>query len=54
MEGVGDRIKYALGTKEGATVTPFAIVYRNQMTGELGYTKQDGYDRWEILKDKVI
>ena len=24
------------------------------MTGELGYTKQDRYDRWEIFKEQVI
>ena len=24
------------------------------MTGELGYTKQDGYDRWEIFKEQGI
>src|ERR1700761_3400694 len=39
---------------QGATVTPFAMAYQNQMTGELGYTKQDGYDRWEIFKEQVI
>ena len=39
---------------QGATVTPFAMAYRNQMTGELGYTKQDRYDRWEIFKEQVI
>ena len=38
----------------GATVTPFAMAYRSQMTGELGYTRQDGYDRWEIFKEQVI
>ena len=50
----GDRIKYALGKMQGMTVTPLAMAYRNQMTGELGYTKQDGYDRWEIFKEQVI
>ena len=39
---------------QGATVTPFAMAYRNQMTGELGYTKQDGYNQWEIFKEQVI
>ena len=39
---------------QGTTVTPFAMAYRNQMTGELGYTKQDGYDQWKIFKDQVI
>ena len=32
----GNRIKYALGKMQGTTVTPFAMAYRNQMTGELG------------------
>ena len=50
----GDRIKYALGKMQGGTVTPFAMAYGNQMTGELGYTKQDRYDRWEIFKEQVI
>ena len=49
-----DRIKYTLGKIQGATVTPFAMAYRNQMTGELGYTRQEGYDRWEIFKEQVI
>ena len=39
---------------QGATVPPFAMAYRNQMTGELGYTRQDGYDRWEIFREQVI
>ena len=39
---------------QGATVTPFAIAYRSQMTGQLGYTKQEGYDQWKIFKDQVI
>ena len=50
----GDRIKYALGKMQGPTVTPFAMAYRNQMTGELGYTKQEVYDQWEIFKEQVI
>ena len=50
----GDGIKYALGKMQGATFTPFAMAYLNQMTGELGYTKQEGYDQWKIFKDKVI
>ena len=50
----GDRIKYALGKMQGVTVTPFAMAYQNQMTGELGYIRQDGYDQWEIFKEQVI
>ena len=39
---------------QGGTVTPFAMAYRNQMTGELGYTKQEGYDQWKIFEEQVI
>ena len=39
---------------KGATVTPFAIAYRSQMTGEPGYIKQEGNDQWKIFKDQVI
>ena len=50
----GDRIKFALGKMQGKTVTPFGMAYRNQMTWELGYTKQEGYKQWKIFKDQVI
>ena len=30
------------------------MAYRNQMTGELGYTKQECYDQRMIFKDQVI
>ena len=50
----GDRSKYALGKMQGTTVTSFAMAYRNQITGALEYTKQDGYDQWDIFKEQVI
>ena len=49
-----DRTKYAVGKMQGVTITPFAMAYRNQMTGELGYTKLDRYDQWKIFKEQVI
>ena len=39
-----DRIKYALSKLKGPQVSAFAMTYRNQMTGELGYTRQEGYE----------
>ena len=39
---------------QGATVTLFAMAYPNQMTGELGYTRQDEYDQWKIFKELLI
>jgi len=32
-----DRIRYAIGRMEGKEVAPFALAYRKQMTGELGF-----------------
>ena len=49
-----EKIRYALGKFQGATATPFGMAYRNQLTGELGYTKQEGCDGWEIFKEQVI
>ena len=37
-----DQIKYALSKLEEPQVSAFAMTYRNQMTGELGYTRQGG------------
>ena len=34
-----DRIKYALSELKRPQVSAFAMTYRNQMTGELGYTR---------------
>jgi len=37
-----DRIKYALSKLRGSQVTSLAMIYRNQITGELGHT------RWKV------
>jgi len=34
------RIRYAIRRMEGEQVALFALTYRRQMTGDLGYTKQ--------------
>ena len=47
-----DRIKYALSKLKGPQVSAFDMTYRNQMTGELGYTRQEGYELWESLPNK--
>jgi len=49
-----DKIIYAIGRMEGKEVAPFALAYRKQMTGELGFQKQEGYEYWHIFKAKVI
>jgi hypothetical protein len=39
---------------KGPDVAPFAISYPKQMTGELGYTRQEGYELWDIFTEKVL
>ena len=38
------RIRYALIQMDGKEVAPFVLTYRRQRTGELGFTKQEGYE----------
>jgi len=40
-----DRIKYAMGRKEGDHVAPFTDTYRKKMSGALGYRKEIAYAR---------
>ena len=48
-----DRIKYALSKMKGSQVSSFAMTYRNQMIGELGFTRQEGYEVWAIFAEQV-
>ena len=49
-----DRMKYALSKLKGPQVSAFAVTYRNQMIGELGYTRQEGYELWDIFTEKMV
>ena len=49
-----DRIKYALSKMKGPQVSSFAMTYRNQMTGELGFTRQEGYELWAIFAEQMV
>ena len=49
-----DRSQYALSKLKGPQVSAFAMTYRNQMTGELGYTRQEGYELWDIFTKQMI
>ena len=49
-----DRIKYALCKMNGPQVSSFAMTYRKQMTGELGFTRQAGYEFWAIFAEQVV
>ena len=49
-----DRIKYALSKLKGSQVASFGMTYRNQMTGELGHTRQEGYELWDLFAEQAI
>ena len=49
-----DRIKYGLSKMKGHQVSSFAMTYRNQMTGELGFMRQEGYELWAIFAEQVV
>jgi len=48
------RIRYALSQMEGKEVAPFALTYRRQRTGELGFTKQEGYEFWHVFAEQAV
>jgi len=39
---------------DGKEVAPFALTYRQQMTGETGYTRQEGYEFWHVFAEQVL
>jgi len=38
---------------QGKEVAPFALTYRGRMTGELGYTRQAGYERCHVFAQQA-
>jgi len=48
------RIRYALSQTEEKEVAPFALTYQRQMTGDLGCTKQEGYEFWHMLAEQGV
>jgi len=53
-EDEGQRIRYTISRMDGTGVAPFALTYRRQMTGETGYTRQEGYQFWHIFAEQVL
>ena len=39
---------------KGPQVSSFAMTYRKQMTGELGFTRQEAYELWAIFAEQVV
>jgi len=53
-EDEAQRIRYAISRMDGKEVAPFALTYRRQMTGETGYTRQEGYEFWHVFAEQVL
>jgi len=39
---------------DGKEVAPFALTYRQQMTREIGYTRQEGYDFCHVFAEQAL
>jgi len=53
-EDEAQRIRYAISRMDGKEVAPFALTYRRQMTREIGYTRQEGYEFWHVFAQQVL
>ena len=51
---MGQRIRYAISRMDRKEVAPFALTYRRQMTREIGYTRQEGYEFWHIFAEQIL
>jgi len=39
---------------DGKEVAPFALTYRRQMSREIGYTRQEGYEFWHVFAEQAL
>jgi len=53
-EDEAQQIPYALSRMEGKEVMPFALTESRQMTGDLDYTKQAGYEFWQVFTEQAL
>jgi len=53
-EDEAQRIRYAISRMDRKEVAPFALTYRRQMTGEIGYTRQEAYEFWHVFAEQVL
>jgi len=53
-EDEAQRIRYAISRIEWKEFPPFALTKLCQMTGELGYTKQAGYEFWYVFGEQAL
>ena len=53
-ENEAQRIRYAISPMDGKDVAAFALSYQRQMTGEIGYTRQEGYELWHVFAEHAL
>jgi len=53
-ENEAQRIRYVISRMDGKEVAPFALTYRRQMPGEIGYTRQQGYEFWHVFAEQAL
>ena len=53
-ESEAQRIRYAIRRMDGKEVAPFALTYRRQVTGEIGYTRQEGCEFWHVFAVQAL
>jgi len=53
-ENEAQRIRYAISPMDGKEVATVALTYRRQMMGEIGYTRQEGYEFWHDVAEQVL
>jgi len=53
-EDEAQRIRYTISRMDGKEVTPFVLTYRRQITGEIGYTRQEGYEFCHVFAEQAL
>jgi len=53
-ENEAQRILFAISRMEGTEVALFALTYPQQMTREIGYTRQEGYEFWHVFAEQAL
>ena len=53
-ENEAQPIRYAISRMDRKEVAPFALTYRRQMTGEIGYTRQEANQFWHVFAEQGL
>jgi len=53
-EDEAQQIQYGISRMDRKEVGPFALTYRRQMTGLIGYTRQERYQFWHVFAEQAL